>query len=135
MPFDKTTSYEQTCEMFARIIEKYAGQTMNCQNITSLMYVLLSILEDGLGRENFTYYNLSIIVDHLVRTSGSRRGSIEAKNLKEFLSWIEQELHIDAEGFIENRPESQIHKAALRRPQGTRNPRDLFPRGRMHRRK
>lgn len=102
MPFDKTTSYEQTCEMFARIIEKYAGQTMNCQNITSLMYVLLSILEDGLGRENFTYYNLSIIVDHLVRTSGSRRGSIEAKNLKEFLSWIEQELHIDAEGFIEN---------------------------------
>ena len=26
MPFDKTTSYEQTCEMFARIIEKYAGR-------------------------------------------------------------------------------------------------------------
>ena len=102
MSFDKTTTYEQACEIFARIIEKYAGPAMDCRNIISLMYVLLSILEDGLGRESFTYYNLSIIVDHLIKTSGSRRNSIEVKNAKEFLEWINQELHIDAEGFIEN---------------------------------
>lgn len=103
IPFDNTASPEQVIGMFSRIIKRRYGEPEAIsRDIEALLMKLIFLLYDGLGQSRFTYDNLSIIIDNLVETPGSRNSRIQVKGLRQFLDWIELNLGIATGGFSEN---------------------------------
>lgn len=103
IPFDNTASKQQVATMFSRVLKKKYGENDSVtSDLEALMNKLLTYLIQGLGQRRFTYYNLSIIVSHLIETNDSYGNNSTSKGLADFLDWVESNLGINTDGFNEN---------------------------------